>query len=524
MKLEHPVVKFKRGGVTRVYNELWSICEQELENGLCKDADGKTLFVSTADKTVSQLNAITSTFFLVFARKSYPVVSQLDYFYERQEEDGAIRSNYDIASGKFSPQHKNPVGFGTPLFSWAEFNLYHKCLDDKKRIRRVLVILEKYWEWLESVALQENGLYAVPLAAMGMHNCPRGKVKYPLDFNLQQAINAHYMAELGSIVNDKDLTFRYRKKYFGLRSQINSLMWNDKQGFYFDLDEKGKQLKTKSVAAFWSLLAKIPNESRFVSLLEHLDNKREFGGEMAIPTISRSHSTFSDQGNGYNGSVFPLYTFMVVKGLEQYAAYRRAHNIAAKHLDTIIDIAGKIDSGKIRKKVRAPKNSGGKGAKKGSAALAAARTSAATAAAGGKRGKHQPLPQQHYHRLFEAYRPDGSAPAYWSGKRDFPRAGYLPELGLAGITLLIENVIGLNYSVPRKSVDLTVPDLEEISIEKVDLLRNTISIICEKTPRGWEARLIADKLCYFTINILNIKKKKTLPIPSGRCSLLINKL
>ena len=221
-----------------------------------KDADGKTLFVSTADKTVSQLNAITSTFYLVFARKSYPVATQLDYFYERQEEDGAIRSNYDIASGKFSPQHKNPIGIGTPLFSWAEYNLYHKCLDDKKRIRRVLVILEKYWEWLESVALQENGLYAVPLAATGMHNCPRGKVKYPLDFNLQQAINAHYMAELGSTVNDKDLTFRYRKKYFGLRSQINSLMWNDKQGFYFDLDEKGKQLRTKSVAAFWSLLAK----------------------------------------------------------------------------------------------------------------------------------------------------------------------------------------------------------------------------------------------------------------------------
>ena len=215
---------------------------------------------------------------------------------------------------------------------------------------------------------------------------------------------------------------------------------------------------------------------------------------------------------------------MVVKGLEQYSAYRRAHNIAAKHLDTIIEVADKIDSGKIRRKVRMPKNSGGKGAKKGSAALAAARTPAAATPAGGKRSKHQPPPPQHYHRLFEAYRPDGSAPAYWSGKRDFPRAGYLPELGLAGITLLIENVIGLNYSVPRKSVDLTVPDLEEISIEKVDLLRNAISIICEKTPRGWEARLIADKLCYFTINILNIKKKKTLPIPSGRCSLLINKL
>jgi hypothetical protein len=33
----------------------------------------------------------------------------------------------------------------------------------------------------------------------------------------------------------------------------------------------------------------------------------------------------------------------------------------------------------------------------------------------------------------------------------------------------------------------------------------------------------SEKLYYFTINILNVKEK-TLPIPSGKCSLLIDKL
>ncbi len=33
----------------------------------------------------------------------------------------------------------------------------------------------------------------------------------------------------------------------------------------------------------------------------------------------------------------------------------------------------------------------------------------------------------------------------------------------------------------------------------------------------------SEKLYYFTINILN-KKEKTLPIPSGRCSMLLDKL
>ena len=41
--------------------------------------------------------------------------------------------------------------------------------------------------------------------------------------------------------------------------------------------------------------------------------------------------------------------------------------------------------------------------------------------------------------------------------------------------------------------------------------------------RGWEIHMESEKLYYFTINILG-QKKKTLPIPSGKCSMLIDKL
>jgi len=47
--------------------------------------------------------------------------------------------------------------------------------------------------------------------------------------------------------------------------------------------------------------------------------------------------------------------------------------------------------------------------------------------------------------------------------------------------------------------------------------------LSSKSGRGWEIRLESEKLYYFTINILG-KKKKTLPIPSGKCSMLLEKL
>ena len=90
--------------------------------------------------------------------------------------------------------------------------------------------------------------------------------------------------------------------------------------------------------------------------------------------------------------------------------------------------------------------------------------------------------------------------------------------------LMIEDIIGLDVSLPRKTVNWTVPNLEVMGIENLSLKRNLITILSNKNTRGWEIRLESEKLYYFTIEILDEKKKKTLPIPSGKCSMLIDKL
>ena len=97
-------------------------------------------------------------------------------------------------------------------------------------------------------------------------------------------------------------------------------------------------------------------------------------------------------------------------------------------------------------------------------------------------------------------------------------------LGLVTVTLMIENIIGLDISLPRKTVNWMMPSLEAMGIEKLSLKRNFITILSSKNLRGWEIRLESEKLYYFTIEILDENKKKTLPIPSGKCSMLIDKL
>ena len=105
------------------------------------------------------------------------------------------------------------------------------------------------------------------------------------------------------------------------------------------------------------------------------------------------------------------------------------------------------------------------------------------------------------------------------GKRRF-----MSSTGLVSITMMIEDIIGLDISLPRKTVNWVMPSLEAMGIEHLSLKRNMITILSNKTDRGWEIRLESEKLYYFTIEILDEQKKKTLPIPSGKCSMLIDKL
>jgi neutral trehalase len=125
--------------------------------------------------------------------------------------------------------------------------------------------------------------------------------------------------------------------------------------------------------------------------------------------------------------------------------------------------------------------------------------------------------------LWEAYSPVREGAAHWPGNPQFPRQLFLPYAALSTIALMIENVIGLYISLPRKTVDWIIPNLEIMGIEDLALKRNMISILSNKSGRGWEIRLESEKLYYLTVNVIE-SKKKTLPIPSGKCSILIDKI
>ena len=474
-KRDFPKIHFYDQDFVDIYDKTWTwIQDFWVDSSLNENStDGYFIYPQNNKAEIDQFEAIFSSFFLVYSNRNFPAQQNIDYFYSRQEENGAIRWKYDLATNQPITTEDNPEGIGIPLFAWAEFNLFHKSAN-KRRIKDVMPILQKYMDWIDQNFKQDNGLYSVPASACAMYDSPRSGTVYPIDFNTALAINAMYMAALGDILNDKDLNFQYKRMYFSLKTRINSMMWNNDTFFYHDLDLHEEKLPQKTIAGFWPLLAEIPNEDKASQLISHLSNPNTFGAEHPFPSLSMDSPDFSENGEGFHGSVFPPLNFMVIKGLEKYQRWDLARECSIRHLYYILD-------------AMFPQNPDIKG------------------------------------DLWDAYLPCKEGVAKKTNDANFPRQRCIHYAGLSTIALMIENVIGLSISLPRKTVDWIIPNLEIMGIENLSLKRNLITILSNKTQRGWEIQMESEKLYYFTINILG-QKKKTLPIPSGKCSMLIDKL
>jgi neutral trehalase len=470
-KRDFPKVHFYDQDFVDIYDRTWNWMQDYFLDPKTGETDQDGYFLYPEEMILDQFDSIFSSFFLVYSNRNYPAGRNLEFFYEHQEPDGAIRWRYDPKTGEPIFTEDNPLGVGLPLFAWAEFNLFHKSAN-KRRIKEVLPVLVRYMAWIDENFKQPNGLYSVPVASSGMHNSPREGVTYPVDFNAAMAINALYMSSLGDLLNDKDESFVYKRMYFSLKTRVNGLMWDEETKFYHDLDEAEQRLPHKTIAGFWPLLAEIPNEEKAEMLISHLSNPATFGTEHPFPTLSADHPDFSPEGNGFHGSVYPPFNFMVIKGLEKYQRYELARESAIRHLYYVLD---GVSPGNIEENIEAKND------------------------------------------VWDCYKPCGEGPA------SMARHCFMSYVGLSTIAMMIENVVGIVISLPRKTVDWIIPNMESMGIENLSLKRNLITILSNKSNRGWEILLESEKLYYFTINILG-QKKKTLPIPSGKCSMLVEKL
>lgn len=319
--------------------------------------------------------------FCNFAWPLVPGISSLDNFYARQHEDGEISREIVRATGvDFDPwiNHEDkplfsrwgwpslqstvnetrdePVHYegrpvpkpnprltldalDNPILAWAELEHY-RVTGDRARIEDVWEPLVHYYAAFQKYLRQGNGLYVTDWASMD--NSPRNAYLkgggMGVDISAQMVLFARQLAEIAGVLGKQQDAARYRNDAGELANQINQLMWDSQNKFYYDLRLSGERAPIKTIAAYWTLLGEVASKPQAADLVEELSNPRTFKRLNRVPTLAADQPGYDPQGGYWRGSVWAPTDTMVIRGLEKYGYEDLAREVAINHLNLVANV------------------------------------------------------------------------------------------------------------------------------------------------------------------------------------------
>lgn len=337
------------------------------------------------------------TMFCNLFHRFIPGICSLDNFYCKQLEDGEIPRELERESGKdfykwvnaydkplysyfhnnygyrrlkeinnlsyeqmYKPNlgrkvEKNPYltldNLNHPIMAWAEYVSYLQT-GDIERLKLVHEPLFHYYKALWYHLRHKNNLYVTDWASMD--NSPRNKyLGCAVDTSCEMVLFARNLIDImeellkhGLI--DKTL-YRDRKAFLEESSEatketINGLMWDERQGFYFDLKDDGERAPVKTIAAFWTLISGVASEKQAERLAAWLEDKATFNRIHRIPVCAADEEEYDGQGGYWRGSVWAPTNTMVIYGLLKYGYHKLAKDIALNHLDNVVKVFESTDT------------------------------------------------------------------------------------------------------------------------------------------------------------------------------------
>jgi glycogen debranching enzyme len=278
-----------------------------------------------------------SIFILMFARYGhnvFPAIQTLDNFYCRQRANGFIGREIRRKDGTevYTDGPSNVIN--PPLFSWAEVESY-RLTGDKSRFARVLPVLERYVAWLnrdgdpgtaggpdwQNYGRRAGGsahhLYWNTPLGSGMDNTPRNGNGW-VDMSCQMVIQYNNLAAMSDELGLHAKAAAFRAEARAIAGRINRWCWNEADGFYYDVDNGGRQFRVKTAGGFWPLVAGVASASQAERLVAHLRDRSEFWRPFVFPTLAADDERYRGDGGYWLGAIWAPTNYVIIKGLERY--------------------------------------------------------------------------------------------------------------------------------------------------------------------------------------------------------------
>ena len=352
-KLPNPVID-GRPELVAMYWKCWELCFQHLKQPVAGSPFVSNYLDAAFNGDVFQWDTIFMIMFARYANGEFPAVQSLDNFYSRQHASGFIAREFRPNGGDV--MYKGPVdAVNPPLFSWAEVESF-RLTGDKSRFAAILPPLEKYVEWLNRDGDPQNydslpdwishghraagsvhQLYWNTPLGSGMDNSPRSGNGW-VDMSCQMVMQYKDLAAICEELKLPAKAVAFRRQARAIGDRINKWCWNEKDGFYYDVQNDGTQFKVKTSGGFWPMIAGIASRAQSDRLVEHLKNEKEFWRPFVFPTLAADEKDYNQNGGYWHGSVWAPTNFEIIKGLEKWGYEDFATQATDKYLTAMATV------------------------------------------------------------------------------------------------------------------------------------------------------------------------------------------
>ncbi|MBQ3127639.1 MAG: hypothetical protein IJC13_01220 [Clostridia bacterium] len=323
-----------------IYAPLYAKCISVMRSQLCSPEGNIKRIWSTPDRLPHRNMWLwDSVFHAIGHRHLDTKIAQnlILALFDVQREDGFIphMSKPDFISDITQP----------PVIGWGAWLVYKKS-GDTEFLRIVFENNKKFLLWCRNNRRKtEKELYSWHTNPelnnrcdeSGMDNSPRFDTKsdlYAVDFSCYIANETRYMKKIADELGDKENSDFFTEWNKKANADINSILWCEENGFYYDFDITADRFsKVSSVASFLPIFAGVCDKEQCAKLVEHLNNPKEFDTEFPVPSISKKDKSFGT--DMWRGPVWINYNYMISKGLADYGHHCLSQNIKDKTLDVI---------------------------------------------------------------------------------------------------------------------------------------------------------------------------------------------
>lgn len=258
-----------------------------------------------------------------------------------QKPDGFIPHMSD--PHRYVHPHTQP-----PILAWGTYRLYERT-GRRDWVEEMYSGMKLFLEWImKNRDENKNYLfewYVDPdvevcrCGESGMDNTPRFDVVQlmdAIDFSSYMANEMRHMAKLAEILDLPDDAAEYRELFEKIKGQINKVLYDEKDGRYYDRElESGLFRKVSTPAGFLPLFAGVCTPEQAKRLLADITDPKTFSTVMPLPTVALDdpyHST-----DYWRGTTWICYNYMVEQGLREYGFIKEADEMVDATLKCIAE-------------------------------------------------------------------------------------------------------------------------------------------------------------------------------------------